>query len=154
MTISKEQWKAIEAELKGGWVQVKFKLYGHEVYITRERKSESTTVLVVYIDKCFKSEWMKELKDIDPADEFMNKVVKQVHFQRFKARYNKKTLEEIAKWKRKYGAKEANEIWGKDPEKAGFTYLVPFFGSSATLVRQFKKIEELELVSELKEGAA
>lgn len=154
MAISKEQWQAIAAELKNQWVQVKFKLHGHEIYVTRERKSESRSVLVVYIDSCFKSEWMKELKDIDPADEFMNKVVKQVHFHRFKALYSKKQLEGIAKHKRKYGAKQANEIWGENPENAGWTWLVPFFGSSTALVRQFKKIEGLELVSELKEVAA
>ena len=64
MSISKEQWKALEVELKGSWVQVKFKLHGHEVDITRCRKSESTTVLGVYIDGVMKSEWFKELKDM------------------------------------------------------------------------------------------
>lgn len=154
MAISKEQWQAIAAELKGGWVQVTFKLHGHEILITRERKSESSTVLAVYIDGVMKGIWMQELSKIDPSDEFMNKVVKQVHFHRFKACYSKKKLEEIAKWKRKYGAKETKEIWGDQPEKSGWTYLVPFFGSSTSLVRQFKKIDGLELVSELKEVAA
>lgn len=154
MSISKEQWKAIEAELKGIWVQVKFKLHGHEIYITRERKSESTTVLAVYIDGAIKGAWMKELAEIDPADEFMNKVVKQVHFHKFKARWNKKELDRIAKFKRSFGVKEARRVFGSEPEKAGWTYLFPHFGSSASLVRQFKKIEGLELVSELKEVTA
>jgi len=154
MAISKEQWQAIAAELKKGWVAMKFKLHGHEIDVTRERKSESTTVLVVYIDGAMKGVWFKELSDIDPADEFMNKVVKQVYFHKFKARYNKKALDELAKFKRKWGAKETKEIWGDNPEKAGHTYLYPAFGSSTALVRQFKKIEGLELVSELKEVAA
>ncbi|EHK5439421.1 hypothetical protein I8Y03_002704 [Aeromonas hydrophila] len=154
MSISKEQWKAIEAELKGGWVQVKFKLHGHEIYITRERKTESTTVLAIYIDGAIKGTWMKVLEDIDPADEFMNKVVKQVFCHKFHKRYGKKDLENYAKAKRQCGAKFANELYGKDPEKQGTTYLFPAFGSSTTLVRQFKKIEGLELVSELKEGDA
>lgn len=154
MSISKEQWKAIEAELKGGWVQVKFKLHGHEIYITRERKTESTTVLAIYIDGAIKGTWMKVLEDIDPADEFMNKVVKQVFCHKFHKLYGKKDLENYAKAKRQCGAKFANELYGKDPEKQGTTYLFPAFGSSAALVRQFKKIDGLELVSELKEGAA
>ncbi|MGL6458828.1 hypothetical protein ACSZNG_07195 [Aeromonas hydrophila] len=154
MSISKEQWKAIEAELKGGWVQVKFKLHGHEIYITRERKSESTTVLAVYIDGAIKGTWMKSLEDIDPADEFMNKVVKQVFCHKFHKRYGKKDLENYASAKRQCGAKFANGLYGKDPEKQGRTYLFPAFGSSTALVRQFKKIEGLELVSELKERAA
>lgn len=151
MSINKEQWKALEVELKGSWVQVKFKLHGHEIDITRCRKSESTTVLGVYIDGVMKSEWFKELKDIDSSDEFMNKVVKQVFFHKFKAMYNKKQLEEIAKYKRRFGAKRVKEVFGDTPEKAGWTYLVPYFGSSALLIRQFKKIEGLEPVSELKE---
>ncbi|EKB28347.1 hypothetical protein [Aeromonas dhakensis] len=154
MSISKEQWKAIEAELKGGWVLVKFKLHGHEIYITRERKTESTTVLAIYIDGAIKGTWMKVLENIDPADEFMNKVVKQVFCHKFHKRYGKKDLENYAKAKRQCGAKFANELYGKDPEKQGTTYLFPAFGSSAALVRQFKKIDGLELVSELKEGAA
>lgn len=154
MAISKEQWQAIAAELKKGWVQVDFKLDGHAIHVTRERKSESTTVLGVYIDGFMKGIWCKELSDIDPSDDFMNKVVKQVYCHKFKARYTKKALEEQAKFKRKWGAKEAKEIWGDNPEKAGHTYLFPYFGSSTALVRQFKKIEGLELVSELKEVAA
>ncbi len=154
MSISKEQWKAIEAELKGIWVQVKFKLHGHEIYITRARKSESTTVLAVYIDEVIKSELAKELSEIDPADEFMNQVVKQVFFHKFKAMYSKKQLETMAKNKRRFGAKRMKEMFGATPEKAGWTYLMPYFGSSTALVRQFKKIDGLELVSELKEVTA
>lgn len=154
MTISKEQWKAIEAELKGSWVQLTFNLHEHKINITRARKSESTTVLAVYIDDVIKSEWFKELSEIDPADEFMNQVVKQVFFHKFKAMYSKKQLETMAKHKRSLGAKRMKEMFGEAPEKAGWTYLIPYFGSSAALVRQFKKIEGLELVSELKEVAA
>jgi hypothetical protein len=154
MTISKEQWKAIEAELKGSWVQVKFKLHGHEIYITRARKSESTTVLAVYVDGFLKGEWSKFLIDIDPKDEFMNKVIKQVFFHKFRAKWNKKQLEGIAKYKRRFGAKSAKEAYGDNPEKDGWTYLLPYFGSSTALVRQFKKIDGLELVSELKEVTA
>lgn len=154
MSISKEQWKAIEAELKGIWVQVKFKLHGHEIAISRCRKSESTTVLGVYVDGVIEGKWMKEISEIDPADDFMNKVAKQVFFHKFKAMYSKKQLETMAKNKRRFGAKRMKEMFGETPEKAGWTYLMPYFGSSAALVRQFKKIEGLELVSELKEVAA
>ncbi|HDO1327608.1 TPA: hypothetical protein P2Q98_000221 [Aeromonas veronii] len=154
MAISKEQWQAIAAELKNLWVQLNFKLHGHEITIRRCRKSESTTVLGVYIDGEIKGAWMKQLDEIDPADEFMNKVAKQVFFHKFKAMYSKKELETMAKHKRRLGAKRIKEMFGEAPEKAGWTYLVPYFASSTALVRQFKKIEGLELVSELKEVAA
>lgn len=154
MSISKEQWKAIEAELQGSWVHMLFDLNGHKISVTRERKSESTTVLSVYIDGYIKGSWMKVLENIDPEDEFMNKVVKQVFCHKFQKRYGKKQLEEYARCKRQCGAKFANELYGKDPEKQGTTYLFPAFGSSAALVRQFKKIEGLELESNLKEVVA
>ena len=154
MAISKEQWQAIAAELKKQWVQVNFKLHGHEITIRRCRKSESTTVLGVYIDGEIKGAWMKQLDEIDPADEFMNKVAKQVFFHKFKAMYSKKQLETMAKHKRRLGVKRMKEMFGEAPEKAGWTYLVPYFGNCTALVRQFKKIEGLELVSELKEVAA
>lgn len=154
MAISKEQWQAIAAELKNQWVQMNFKLHGHEITIRRCRKSESTTVLGVYIDGEIKGAWMKQLDDIDPADEFMNKVAKQVFFHKFKACYSKKELETMAKHKRSIGATRLKEMFGANPEKAGWVYLLPYFGSSTALVRQFKKIEGLELVSELKEVAA
>ncbi|MGY3895839.1 hypothetical protein [Aeromonas enterica] len=91
------------------------------------------------------------MNEFDPADEFMNKVVKQVFFHKFKAMYSRKQLETMAKHKRRLGAKRMKEMFGEAPEKAGWTYLAPYFGSSTALVRQFKKIDGLELVSELNE---
>jgi hypothetical protein len=154
MAISKEQWQAIAAELKSQWVTMNFRLHGHEITIRRCRKSESTTVLGVYVDGVIEGKWFTQVSNIDPADDFMNKVAKQVFFHKFKAMYSKKELETMAKHKRRLGAKRMKEMFGEEPEKKGWTYLVPYFGSSTALVRQFKKIEGLELVSELKEVAA
>lgn len=154
MSISKEQWKAIEANLKRSWVDMEFSLNGHAIKIQRERKNESTTVLSVYIDGFIKGEWAKSLEKIDADDAFMNGVVKRVWAHSFIKRFNKKALENYAKAKRQCGAKFAHDLYGKDPEKQGVTILLPSFGSSTTLVRQYKKIEGLTLVTELKEVTA
>lgn len=148
MTITAAQWKQISDRLKRSYVDIKFSLNGHSIDITRERKSESTSHLCVYIDGYIKGVWMKLLTEIDPADAFMNQVVKQVWFQKFKVRYSKKQLAELEKHKRVIDVKLFKEIFGEDPKSQGITILFPNFSSSAVLVRQFKKIDGLEYLEE------
>lgn len=148
MTITAAKWKQISDRLKRQYVQMEFSLNGHSISITRERKTESTSHLCVYIDGCIKGVWMKLLTEIDPADAFMNQVVKQVWFQKFKAMYSKKQLAEFEKCKRQVGVKNFKEIYGADPKSEGITILFPNFSSSAVLVRQFKKIDGLEYLEE------
>lgn len=148
MTITAAQWKQISDRLKRSYVQIKFLLNGHSIEITRERKSESTSHLCVYIDGCIKGVWMKLLTEIDQDDAFMNQVVKQVWFHKFKAMYSKKQLAEIEKSKRRVGVKLFKEIYGEDPKSKGITILFPNFSSSAVLVRQFKKIDGLEYIED------
>ncbi len=148
MTITAAQWKQISDRLKCQYAQVEFSLNGHSIAVSRERKSESVSHLCVYIDGKIKGVWMQLLTEIDPADEFMNQVVKQVWFQKFKARYSKKQLAEIEKHKRRVGVKLFKEIFGEDQKSQGITILFPNFSSSAVLVRQFKKIDGLEYLEE------
>ena len=151
MTITAAQWKEISARLKRQWVHMEFSLKGHSITIQRTRKTESTTVLAVYIDNTISGKWMKLIDEIDPADEFMNQVVKQVWFHRFKAMYSGKQLAAMEKFKRGIGVKRFKEMYGDDPKSEGITFLRPMFGSAAVLVRQFKKIEGLTLVTDLLE---
>lgn len=154
MSISKEQWKAIEAELKKMWVNVEFKLAGHSIQVCRRQKTESTTVLAVYIDNTIEGKWCVGLDEIPAEDAFMNEVVKRVWFTKTKCAYSKKRLDEMEKLKRKIGVRRFKELVGEDPKSKVYSWLMPSFGSSTVLVRQFKKIEGLELVTELKEVAA
>lgn len=151
MTITAAQWKQISDHLKCQHAQVEFSLNGHSIAVIRERKSESVSHLCVYIDGKFKGVWMQLLTEIDPADEFMNHVVKQVLFHKFKARYSRDQLAKLEKYKRRFGVKTFKEIYGEDPKSEGFTILYPNFSSSAVLVRQFKKIDGLTLVTVLRE---
>lgn len=150
MSISKEQWKTIEGLLKAMWVDMKFDLNGHEISIRRARKSESQTVLEVFIDGVIQGEWMQDVAKLDPADEFMNKVVKQVWFHKFYPRFKAKELAELNKYKKAIGVRRFKAQWGSDDlKKQGWHYLVSHFGSAATLVRQFKKIDGLTLITTL-----
>ncbi len=150
MAITNEQWKQIAIYLKRSWVDVEFSLNGHSIRISRERKSESTTCLAVYIDNYVKGSWMVQVDKVDPNDVFMTGVVSRVWHHKFYPRYTKKQLESIEKDKRKFGAKFVKEVYGTQPEKTGFTQLLPYFGSSAALVSQYKKIDGLQLVTVLK----
>ena len=148
MSISNAQWKAIEAILTNPWCEMKFDLNGHEIYIRRARKSESKTVLEVFIDGAIKGEWMKDVAKLDPADEFMNQVVKQVWFHKFFARFKAKELAQLEKYKKAVGVRRFKAQWGDgDLKKQGWHYLQPHFGTAATLVRQFKKIDGLTLIT-------
>lgn len=151
MTITAAQWKQISDHLKCQHAQVEFSLNSYSISISRERKSESISHLCVYIDGYIKGVWMKLLTEIDPADAFMNQVVKQVWFHEFKARHSRDQLAKLEKIKRRIGVKTFKEIYGEDPKSEGFTILFPNFPSSAVLVRQFKKIEGLTLVTVLRE---
>ncbi|MGY3910768.1 hypothetical protein ACW5XW_02825 [Aeromonas piscicola] len=148
--ISKEQWKAIEEHLKAMWVDMKFDLHGHEIQIRRARKSESRTVLEVFIDGAIKGEWVQSVDKLDPADQFINQVVKQVWFHKFFAQYSAKQIAQLEKYKKQIGIKRFKAQWGDgDLKKQGCYYLMSHFGSAATLVRQFKKIEGLTLITPL-----
>lgn len=150
MSISNVQWMAIEALLTASWVDMKFGLNGHEIYIRRARKSESKTVLEVFIDGAIKGEWMQDVAKLDPADEFMNQVVKQVWFHKFFARFKAKELAQLEKYKKAVGVRRFKAKWGDgDLKKQGWHYLQPHFGTAATLVRQFKKIDGLTLITPL-----
>lgn len=150
MSISKEQWKKIEAILTDPWFEMKFDLNGHEISIRRARKSESRTVLGVFINGEVKGKWAQNVAELDPADEFMNQVVKQVWFHKFHARFKAKDLAQLEKYKKAVGVRRFKARFGdEDPKKQGWHYLMPHFGTAATLVRQFKKIDGLTLITTL-----
>ncbi|MGL5007352.1 MAG: hypothetical protein ACRC53_08320 [Plesiomonas sp.] len=154
MTISKEQWKAIQTRLKAFMVHLEFSLNGHAITIQRVRKSENTTALAVYIDHKIKGDWVGRIDEISPDDAFINCVVKQVWHHRFVASYNRKEIQQLEKVKKRIGVKRFKELYSTtDPKTLGFTYLTPYFGSAAVLMRQFKKIDGLQLVTELQEVA-
>lgn len=135
--ITKEQWAAIEKEMAGGWVHIKFSYKGHEITVARERKSESTTTLVVYIDGVIKGRWMSSTENkSDDMPEFLP----AVWSTKTRSAYTSKRIAEIEKT---FGKREAKKYFPNLHAKTQM--FLPFFSKASVLCRQFKKLEGLEL---------
>lgn len=134
MSISKEQWLAIENHLVGSFVSVKFKLGQHDMSVQRARKSESTTVLAVYIDGKIKGAWF-DAKNDRPG------CIELVWRKREKSYY---TAAEIKRLEKAFGKRDAKKYHPKLLAKHHF--LDCYFTTAKSVVRQFKKISNLELM--------
>ena len=138
MPITKEQWKQIEDELASVWVNVVFRYQGHRLSIERQRTSESTTVLSVYIDGVIKGAWVKP---IDKLPEDAPKILADVWYHRTMARYKPKQVADIEKI---YGKRRAKKEW---PDlHSRIEWVEPYFPKASVLCRQFKKLQGLELI--------
>lgn len=135
--ITKEQWQQIEAELSGHFVGVQFKYQGYEIGIARERKNESTTVLVVYINGEIKGRWITSKPELQ---EDLPKCLVEVWCKRSIASYPPKFIDRIEKI---YGKRRAKKEYPDLHSRR--EWFEPFFSKSSVLCRQFKKLEGLEL---------
>jgi len=139
--ITKEQWAAIEKEMAAGWVSIRFSYKGHEIGVSRERKSESTTVLVVYIDGVIKGGWACRT-DNKPDD--MPEFLPQVWSTKTISLYSPKKIAELEK---SVGKRRAKQYF---PNLHAKTQIyMPYFSKASVLCRQFKKLEGLELTHAL-----
>ncbi|WP_320837411.1 hypothetical protein [Zhongshania sp.] len=138
MSISKAQWADIEQQLKGFYVNVKFTLSGHQIAVQKVRYKENQYTLRVYIDGVWKGLWMSGDKDpeYDP-------IVKQVWRRRTRAVYSPSKKAELVKG---LGKRRAKEYFSRLDDV--IEYWNPDFKTAASLVRQFKKIDDLALVAE------
>jgi len=137
MSITKEQWQAVESELAMAWCQVKFEYKGFEVSINRQRASESKTVLSVFINGEIKGAWLGITENTKDAPN----VIKDVWKLTTKAKYKNKFIKEIEKI---YGKRRAKKEY---PELHGrYEYWSPYFSKASVLVRQFKKLEGIKLI--------
>lgn len=138
MSISKEQWVDIEGRLKGLFVRVKFTLSGHEIEVQKVLYKENQYALWVYIDGSWSGLWMSGDKDpvYDP-------IVKQVWRRRTRSLYSPTKKKELVKI---FGVRKAKKRFPRMDDV--LEYWNPDFKTAASLVRQFKKIDGLELVAE------
>ena len=134
MAISKEQWDKVESELAGTFGSALFKLGDHEISIQRVRKSESTTVLAVYIDGYIKGEWHTK-------EETRPDCLEQVWRKRYISIYKQADIKQIIKI---FGKREAKKRYPNLNEKKEF--LDCYFTTAKSLVRQFKRIKGIELI--------
>lgn len=139
MAISKEQWIGIQGTLTTLYNSVKFRLPSGEVLtVNKCFVSENKTRLVVWIDGVHSTVW-----GWPHHDEF-RPVVKQI--------WRRRTHQPGAKQVRKISAMKGGKAWLKRKENADlfkvYEYWDGYYATAASLVRQFRKIEGLELVPE------
>jgi len=134
MAITKEQWIELEKHLTGYFGSAIFKFGEFEITVTRGRVSESKTSLVVYVDDVIKGGWYS--KDNErPA------CIPDVWRKRTRARYTAKSIKEAEKvWGKRRAKKEMPELYEKTE------YHTCDFTTAKSLVRQYKKLDGLELI--------
>ncbi|WP_418608855.1 hypothetical protein ACNSN2_06760 [Pseudoalteromonas sp. US3C1013] len=134
MAITKEQWTEIEKHLAGLFSSVIFKYGEFEITVTRGRVSESKTSLVVYVDGVIKGGWYS--KDNErPA------CIPDVWRKRTRAKYTAKSIKSFEKiWGKRRAKKEMPELYEVTQ------YHTCDFTTAKSLVRQYKKLEGLELI--------
>lgn len=134
MAITKEQWIEIEKHLAGFFGSVIFKYGEYEITVTRGRVSESKTSLVVYVDDAIKGAWFIEDKERPSC-------IPDVWRKRTRAKYTAKSIKDAEKvWGKRRAKKEMPELYEKTE------YHTCDFTTAKSLVRQYKKLEGLELI--------
>ncbi|QBH95486.1 hypothetical protein EKN56_03130 [Limnobaculum zhutongyuii] len=133
--ITKEKWTEIEAELRYDFARVTFKLHDHLIEVFRQYAGEGRTDLNVYVDGKISFAWMR-------ADNAMHPLITQIWGAESKAKYSTKFIKSVEK------------IWGKRAAKKDYpdlrdriVFYVPRFKKASVLVRKYKKIAGLELIS-------
>ena len=134
MAITKEQWIEVEKHLAGLFSSVIFKYGEFEITVTRGRVSESKTSLVVYVDDVIKGGWYSK-------DNERPTCIPDVWRKRTRAKYTAKSIKSFEKiWGKRRAKKEMPELYEVTE------YHTCDFTTAKSLVRQYKKLEGLELI--------
>ncbi|GAA4650820.1 hypothetical protein GCM10023116_31030 [Kistimonas scapharcae] len=134
--LSKEQKERLTGELTGLFSVVKLRLDGHEITINRVRIAENKTALGVYIDGEIKGE------DIGPLTDETRAICRKVWRHRQRSLYKPGS---VAKLVKEVGKRRARKI-APDLDKK-ITLIDPTFNTAGSLVRQFSRLEGLEVVA-------
>ncbi|UJZ95027.1 hypothetical protein IHC87_06695 [Photobacterium damselae subsp. damselae] len=136
MAITKEQWEKIETVLSGHFASAVFTYKGFELTVAREPISESQTALIVYIDGQYAMAWgYSNLKHEVSAPD----IVSEVWRARTKSLYSAKRVKELEKG---LGKRACNKMGIYDK----IHFHVPDFSKASVLVRQYKKLDGIELL--------
>ena len=141
-SITKEQWQKIEEELSQHCVSVIFNYKGYELEINRVRISESVTNLTVWINGNINHHWgyehiLAELGEHNLKD--VPIIINDVWRNRTKSKH---PLKDIKRYEKINGKRWCKKMGMYDKHK----YYDPLFPKSSVLVRQFKKLDGLELI--------
>lgn len=132
MSISKEQWEQIERDLTG-FTRIEFISGDLKVSVSRKRVSENKLGLVVYLNGEI------DLGLISVKESEHNDDIKKFWRRRSRAVYSAADKARIIK---AFGKREAKKSFNLD--RASIWY-EPVFPTTKALIRQFKKIDGLEL---------
>ncbi|EHK2923185.1 hypothetical protein J7Y46_003014 [Vibrio parahaemolyticus] len=128
--LTASDWQDVQGQLESIIASVSFKYKGHKITVAREYQSESSSKLAVYIDDQIKGAWVSfnfgEIGEVDKPKE-RPAVIDDVWMLKTQARYNKKFIASVEK------------VWGKRQ------FRWPYFNKASSVVRQFKKLEGIEL---------
>jgi hypothetical protein len=138
MAITKEQWQQVEQELAQSVCHVTFKIDDEEVSVSRRLVSESKLELYVYINGYVKGEWYSYKDD---AELTRPKCFKAVNRKRTRSLYSPKEKAQVIK---AIGKRAAAKHYPRLNDKLEF--YTPNFATAKSLVAQFKKIPNIELV--------
>jgi len=137
MSLTKDQWNQVRAELDCAGSYGKCVLMINEVRITlmREFISKNKVSIVVYRDGYI------SLKGCWPKDAEHTPELVSVYRKRSKAAYAEKKKAELIKV---FGKREARKVFDIDRVSVWYE---PWFPTYGALERQYKKLENVELVS-------
>ncbi|MBF0546205.1 MAG: hypothetical protein HQM08_17310 [Candidatus Riflebacteria bacterium] len=133
--ITKAQWAEIEKKLVWEFSSERFLLGSDEISANREWIKEGQNKLVVYFNGGIKGEWSYK-----PTSEFYNPLI-----EKFWRKISKPIWkpQEKAKILKTFGKKEAKVVFPNLDDK--FVYYHPYWTTAKNLVRQFQKVQGLEL---------
>lgn len=148
--ISKEAWEDIESSLSCSYVDISFKFKGYLLQVNRVRISESKTALMVWIDGKSRSSWgcahLDFMKSNLTTDEIEStpSIIPDVWKPVARSNYKPKQIKAFEKINGKRWCKKEG-IYDKT------VFYTSTFSKASVLVRQFKKLDGLELITD--EGA-
>lgn len=142
--ITNAQWQTIEANLTRVYAHQKFRLGVHEITVLKERVAENKFALIVYIDGQWKGLWMTP--DKDPV---YGPIVTQVWRKRTRKLYPPTQRQKLVK---SVGVRRAKKLF-PNLDKT-IEHWVPDFNTAKSLVRQFRKVDGLELAEEVQTRAS
>ncbi|CAH6819526.1 hypothetical protein ABVS17_001197 [Vibrio parahaemolyticus] len=140
---TRTDWDGVLGQLESLIARVSFKYKGHKITVAREYQSESSSKLAVYIDGQIKGAWIDinfgRAGEVDKPKE-RPAVIDDVWMLKTKARNDKKFIASVEKI---WGKREAKKRYPDLHDKCQFRW--PYFNKASSVVRQFKKLEGIEL---------
>ncbi|WP_238553308.1 hypothetical protein [Dickeya sp. DW 0440] len=127
-SITKEQWAKIKTELQSYFCHIEFKYSDTVISVLRVRDGESRTVLSVYFDGEQRFSWG------DEKTEAYNPITRLFWCEKKRRLFS---VRRVAQLERAIGERRAKECIPGLHDSV--SYWLPFFSSSTSLIRQFKK---------------